>query len=404
MTLQEWISILKRSAESQDPDAARGSEVQSIATNGNSYFTVVQTQIDSSTSRLSLPQIVEISVAKCKEVRERYLKNEIKETDYIDLTNDLSDYTTKLITTWETKRNHSTQQLFRKIALFLSALFSFVIIGIPFFIKLLNENKKFKVETDQLKQKILQANEANSHAMLIKKLDNIPAILKEIKERYKDHRRQELINTQLVRDWQDDEKIQQEFKSRYDEEFERDIKRGASFLRIDQASNIEDQKPIPAQNLEGDQRVQAGASFLKELLKKPEDKRWEPVLQIAVTHACLLTAFKAALSAFNIDAARVQWEANGKYYSIKSTFSEKSPPVLLEIIRDPDNGTIKMVHVTVKGSMDIVSYNTIGHEDPKIIVHDAITEELKYAIAFGEDNRPQISDLNSQIDAKISST
>jgi hypothetical protein len=124
-------------------------------------------------------------------------------------------------------------------------------------------------------------------------------------------------------------------------------------------------------------------------------------LQIAVTHATLFTAFKAALSTFNIDAASVQWEKNGKYYSIKSILSNLSPPVILEMLRHPQTGTIEKVKVTVRGSIDIVSYDTEKLDAQNMLVPNAITEELKYSITFGANNRPVISDLHSQMSANI---
>lgn len=392
VTLQEWISLLKTATESQDLEIEKGTK----------YCPESQTQIDQMMSQLTLPQIVDISLEKFKELREEYLKNERRETDYLNQTADLADYTLKLIAAWEIKRNHTIKQLLRKFALILSALLSVVLIGIPFFLKLREADKKFKAEAIQLKQSIHQGIEDNTHALLLKKLENIPSILKEIKERYKDHRRQELINDQLLADWEDYEKIPSESRPLYDEEFERDIKRGACFLRIDRTLNIKDQTPLPFHHLESHQRVKEAASFLQELLKKSEDQRWSPILQMSITHASLLTAFQAALSAVNINVANVQWESNGKYYSIKSIFSDQFPPIILEIIRHPKTGTIEMVHVTVKGSMDIVSYQINGNENPKMIVPNVITEELKYSIAFDENHRPVISNLHSQMDASIS--
>jgi hypothetical protein len=326
----------------------------------------------------------------------------MKETEYLNLTNDLVEDTLKLIAAREAKRNQPIKRWLRSIAIVLSVLFSFVVIGIPFFLKLQNEDKKFKAEIDQLKEAVLQANQTDVQVMLLKKLDNIPFILNKIKERYKDHGRQELINSQIRNDWQDNEKIPVDSRTPYDEEFERDIKKGASFQRIDKILNIEDQQPLPLHQSNGDLSVQEAASFLKELLKKPEDQRWLPVLQIAATHASLLTAFKAALSAFNIDFASVQWEANGQYYSIKSIFSNRSPPVVLEIIRHPKNETIEKVNVTIKGSMDIVSYHTAGNEDPKMLIPGAITEELTYSIAFGEDHLPVVNALHSHMKSNVS--
>jgi hypothetical protein len=400
VTSQEWISILKRAAASQSPEA-EGSLHRDTVAKGMQYGTAIQSEMDASTSPLTISQIVDISMTKLKEIREKYLRDEIKEIDYINLTSDIVDPTLQLIAAWEAKKNHSVKEVLRRIALVASALLSLVLIGIPFFFILRKQERAFKAEIDRLKQAIFQANEVNSQAMVLKKLSNIPAILEEIKKRYTDHRRQELINDQLVADWEDYEKVPVESRPPYDEEFERDIKKGACFRRIDRVLNIEDQVPIPSPRLEGSQRVQQALSSLQALLKQPEDRRWAEVLQVAVTHASLLTAFLAALSAINIDVASVQWEANGQYYSIKATFSNQSFPVILEIIRHPKTGNIEKVNVTVKGSMDIVRYHTMGDENPQIIIPGAITEELKYSIAFGQNNRPVISDLHSQMKANF---
>lgn len=400
VTNQEWISILKRAAESQTPEA-EGRAHRMIVARGMQYGTASQGERDAATSLLTISQIVDISMTKLKEIREKYLRDEIKEIDYINLTSDIVDPTLQLIGTWEAQRNHSIKEILRRIALVASALFSLVLIGIPFFIILRKQEKAFKAETEQLNQAIFQANEANSQAMVLKKLSNIPAILEEIKKRYTDHRRQELINDQLVADWEDYEKVPLESRPPYDEDFERDIKKGACFRRIDRALNIEDQMPIPSPRLDGRQRLQQALTSLQALLKQPEDRRWAEVLQVAVTHASLLTAFLAALSAINVDVASVQWEANGQYYSIKAAFSNQSFPVILEILRHPKTGIIEKVNATVKGSMDIVRYHTTGDENPQVIIPRAITEDLTYSIAFGQNNRPIISDLHSQLKANF---
>lgn len=344
-----------------------------------------------------LPQIVEISIDKLKEAREKYLKNEMKEINFISLTNDITNSTLELIKGEEMKKSPSS----RKIALFLSALFSFILIGIPFFLKIRKEDKKLKTDICHFKQTILETCEANSYAILLKKLDHLPFILQDIQKQYTDHRRQELINAQMLADWRDGENIPLESRPLYDREFENDIQAGASFQRIDRASNIEDKERLPLLKLHTNSRVKEGAAFLKELIKKPEDQRWEMILQLAVTHASLFTAFKAVLAAFNVDAAKIQWEKNGKYYSIKSVFSDTFPPIILEIIRHSQYETIEKVIVTVRGSLDIVSYNTARHDDLRIIIPKAITEELHYSISFGEDNRPMISNLHSQMQANI---
>lgn len=398
---QQWAAILKTILKLQNLEAESDIAKQVIVAKGNQYCIVNQTQIDSSVSQLTLPQIVGVSLAKLKEVQEGYLKNTIKDTDYIHLTNDITDDTLQLITVHEKARDHSITQLLRKCALVLSALLSCIIIGIPFFLKLRQEDKKFRAEITSLKQSVLQAREDNSKAMLLKKINNIPSILEEIKKRFTDQRRQELINTQLLTDWLEDEKIPVESRPPYDAEFESDIKAGASFQRIDNVLNIEDKERLPALHLNAEQRIQEAAAFLKALLQDPGDQRWEPVLQLAVTHAGLFTAFKAALAAFNIDASNIQWENNGKYYSIKSISSDEFPPVILEIIRHPKTERIEQVNVTVKGSVNIVSYNIAESEASKMMISDAITEELRYSIIFGEDNRPIVRDLHSQLEERL---
>lgn len=392
ITPQDWISILK---------TAEARKKKTHPTFFTNLSESPQEQIDPF-SRFSLAQFVELSLLKLKEIREEYLKNEIDETTYIALSNDIADYTFKLIAAQEEERNHSLRQWLRKAALALSALFSLVLIGIPFFLKLRREEKNFEAEIDQFRQAVVQACKANSHARLLRQLTHIPSMLEKIKAHYTDHRREELINTQMREDWLEYQRIPVESRPSCDEEFEKDIKRGASFRRIDKALNIEDKERIPPLHLDAHQRVQKAVAFLKELIKTPEDRRWEQILQLSVTHACLTTTFKAILSAFNIDETSIQWEENGKYYSIKSVFSDEFPPVILGIMRHPKTKTIEKVLVAIKGSLDIVSYNTAGNELPRMIVPNAITEELKYLITFGEDHLPLISNLHSHIESHIS--
>ncbi len=69
VTPQEWMSILKTAVESQNLGIENGMTHQYIVVKDNRYCTVNQTQTDPSNPKLSLSQIVEISVHKLKEVR-----------------------------------------------------------------------------------------------------------------------------------------------------------------------------------------------------------------------------------------------------------------------------------------------------------------------------------------------
>ena len=341
-------------------------------------------------------EIIQISLAKLNELREKYLNNEVEEVEYLNQTQEIVDQTRLRITSWENRRNHPVKQL---LSLFAYAFSPF---KIPYFLKISEEDWKFKYEMNTFKESIRQANERNLKGLVGKKLAGMAPLYAQLKERFNDDRKRELINTQLILDWQEYEKTPAILRSPFMDEFERDIKNGASFKRIDPVLNIEDHEPLPPPYLDSKKRVEEALALLQELLKKTEDQKWNSILQFSVTHATLITAFRLPLSTYNIEASKVQWESEGKYDSIKSVFSKNSPPVVVEVIRSPQNGLIEKVKVIVKGSIDIVSYHPGEKEaDQKTIAPDALKIELKYAIIFDEKNQPLIQELQTQMITKI---
>lgn len=345
-----------------------------------------------------LSQIVETSLAKMVEIREKYLKNEMDQTEYINLTDDITDLTLIRIS----NREKTIDNLFKPLLRLISYAFS--PLKIPYFEKFDEEDQKFKETLASDRLKISQANDDNVKEMVVKKIKNLTPLFQELKERFNDERKKELINIQLVADWQEYEKTPAILRHPYMDEFERDINNGARFLRKDPALKIDDTVPLPLIQTDPKQRVQKASFYLQELLKKPDDQRWATILQIAATHATFITAFRYPLSIFNIDASKFQWQSKGKYYSIKSVFSKLYAPNVLEVIRSPQTGIIEKVNVTIKGSMDIVrSSLSVNEETVKIILPDALKEELQFSIIFAENKQPAIQDLLSRIETNIPS-
>lgn len=386
-TPKEWISILKTATQPLEE------KIRSLVVEKDKRFIAIpENQLGDSLNPLPLNLIVNYSLEYLKNVQQDFLNKKLNDADYLDQTEDIALYTGQFI-------DQSSQPSYlRRFLLLLSAILSPLLIGIPFFLKMKREDEKLIKQQNQFKEQIEKAKESNFQVLVKAKLEELPSLVDRINKEFTDKRKQALLNKQIFADWEEDNALLSEEKASFDPEFERDIKSGATFIRIDRSLNIEDKEPVPAKDLGREQRVEKGLLLLDELLVKPADLRWREILQLLVTHANLLTAFKAALSAFNISVTHIQWEASGLCYSLKAVFSDDYPPVIIEVKRHLERNNIERVDVKVKGSMDIVIVNLEGKESPKMVFPHVVSESLTYFVSFDEKTElPRVEHLHSEL-------
>jgi hypothetical protein len=189
-------------------------------------------------------------------------------------------------------------------------------------------------------------------------------------------------------------------------QFSKDIGRSQSFIRIDQDQNIRDQHPIPSdENRVHESRVQQGSNAIDKIVEiNPEkNRRWAPILQMAVLQTNLNGAFGLPIYYLGTSCANVSWVEDGKDFALTTKFSERTPPAILEIIRNKDQ-EIESVHVSFTGQLNFVKKIEGGQEsekDGQVVIDNALNAKVSYKITLGEDGRPIFSDFKHEFHTSI---
>lgn len=393
---EAWVNVLREAVESR---TAKAQEHKYITFDGKKYEALTQSQLATTDQKIPLAEIVAKSSEQFEALKQSFSTGEIKQKEYDKLVDELSFYTNRLIVGRVSKRNQVGKLFLRGISYAVAVVSSLIFgIGIPLWRKLRKLDGDFKTEIALFKNHVLQG------VMLAKgvedQLSRIPSILKDLDNSVTDDDRLALLQKRMEEDYPKGE----ELKKPNVHQFEKDINRGVAFFRKDKAQGIDDKAPQPSYTLKGKQRIQSGAALIDDLLKKTErDKQWKFPLQLVTNQTSLNAVFDAVVLMFNVDAVGngVMWEDpdTGKPYALKAAFSDKLPPIGLEIIRDPRSNEIKEVKVAVTGYLDIISFNTGKGSDTNMIAPQAIMGSVNYTLTLDNDGRPVISDLYSNIEA-----
>lgn len=427
ITPQKWIDLLEQVVQSRGPGAIKGQERQCIVTQaGKEYEVLNRTQLQQPYSKLSMEQIVNLSVAMFEELKKSFKQGQINERNFVELTGKISTYTENLIEEREARRNEWgwNWNLVRRTLKAISGFFSIFIIGIPLFVKLRQMDADFKAENVLLKDRIHKpTQEALSRLEKVKKeydkvqnahvlgqefgkleeidrkkaqikegiqnqLKKIPAALSEVKQ-ISDKERQKALQKRMISDYPAD--------TPYCAQFKNDINRGITFYRIDKFLKIKDKSAQPHPQHDPDAQFMKGVRLLHELTTNENEKDWEIAIQMVANQTSLNILFDSIIMNLNVNAFPDIWmdPENQEKFALKSAFSEHLPAITLEVVRNR-RGEIERVDVKIKGYIDILEYK-LPSKKQNVLFPQAIEGELSYSMKLGKDQHPIISDFTSQI-------
>lgn len=378
--------------------------------------------------KLSIDQIVDTSLAQFEKLKEEFTNSKIEDHEFEELTQQLSHYTEQLVDFRTLKRNQSTRRyLLIGIVKFISRFFGFFKITIPLFHKLIQSQQESTSKDIQLKAKIKQPTEdalkkleklkqtsqdakdslgksfyqlevqekiesekENIKREVQSKIDRVPEVISDLRKMVSDQNNLQMLQKQFIKDFQDvgSESL-----------FDKDMKRGIAFLRKDDFLKIDDEHPEPSYDLLDEERVKKGEALLKELLLKEDDPRWEKSIKLLATQTSLNILLGSIILVLNANLFSEIWTdpENNKMFALTACFSDRLPPVNIEIIRHHQTQQIEKININVKGYLDIMKYFTEEMGKKEMIMPKAVVAELSYSIALG-DHYPIVDNLNSSIE------
>lgn len=374
ININTWVNLLENATQSQK------NEHKYIVLSDKNF--ALGSKLNTFAKKLSIEQIVTISKNKIEEAAKAYEKGGINEKEFSELSGRIAAYTEKLIEAREIKWNQPFKRFARGVALITSLI---SIIGIPIFLKLKQTTKKFEDEIRDWKAAMGsakdQASEMERESMNIEqRIKRIPYILEELTSSVKDKDRVNSLKSGILKD------IESTKESDYTEQFYKDMNRGEAFIRKDKLLGIEDNTPMPSEEIKGKERIKEGKNLIQKMTEREKDKPWELILQSVVTQTSLNNIFDGAIMLFNIEGGL--WSVNRNDYSLKAVFSEHHPPIILNIIRNPETKEIEQVNVEVKGDLNIIRYMTNTNQNLDTVFPGAIKGELKYSITLDENKKP----------------
>jgi hypothetical protein len=190
-------------------------------------------------------------------------------------------------------------------------------------------------------------------------------------------------------------------------QFEKDMGRGATFKRVDvdAARAIRDATPQPSP--QSTKKISDTAYAISELIAKPEDAKWAPILQMAVSQTSLNGAFFGSRIVLTDLGSQVQWhDESGNNFALLPEFPDKLPPVEIEVKRD-QNGLIEKVNVCVNGRLDLVKKKLSGKSHDKddsvneVIIEGAVRTSLRYTVNAGPNNSAVLSDVECNSETNV---
>lgn len=359
--------------------------------------------ISSDSKKLSLKAIVNATTSEFRSMPELLEAGKISTKEYTELGNKLSNLANKLIDQRIAKRNQFAKVFLRKLAYVIAFLSCFLLgLGIPLFRRLKKMDNDFESEIRTLKGKIFNAKVRSEKALEVKRfVTETPTLVEELQKDVSDEDVRNWIQRQVDHNYP----TGKELTSRKVKQFENDIARGIRFLRKDLTHQIEDQLPQPNQKLTGTERVTNAAALVDELLKSEKDKEWKIALQLVTNQTSLNSLFENIMATFGfkaVDEYELQWIVDGNHYTIKLAFSEKQPPITLEIVRDKHTDEITKINVEVNGILDVIEFNANDSDFPtKKLVPGLIEGNLRYSVTLNDQGRPVISAVERDLEVHL---
>lgn len=314
-------------------------------------------------------------------------------------------------------KNFSTQRESQKYSLLLkiSAVFSFVLIGLIPYLFLRNINQKIDAETQKLNQCAEQL-EKNQHPDFPRNKEVEAKVLEQAPEWFKEA---DSYNT--------DEKVLAEVQGAltqyvdtmtplevdngppipYVREFYKDCKNGISYLRVD-GYLIDVQPHKEPKGMSQKEAAVFQAQGLDELISNLNDMKWRNTLQTIVGQGPVLSIVYGYLTTFTAASEKMQWtDSRTKASYFLSAHLEKLPPIKLIIHRDPKTKLIMNIEVNVTSYLSLVQYQFSEKSDTQIyrevgIVKPILSSHcLKYNVRLDENEKPHVFALKNTVTLNV---
>jgi len=187
-------------------------------------------------------------------------------------------------------------------------------------------------------------------------------------------------------------------------QFKKDYLRKMEFERTDAYHKIVDERAVPHDFKNLDERLVFAANAIQELClpDNEHNQRFIPVIQMAVTQMSL-AVFGAAEGSFH-QSYFYTWSDGTDEFRWETTNDAK---IKIEVIHG-SLGDIEKVNVEVKGGVHIIEKNTSTEFDEslpstenKIVIKDAIFVKFNYSMKFDNDGALQIEDYDCKYNISL---
>lgn len=183
-------------------------------------------------------------------------------------------------------------------------------------------------------------------------------------------------------------------------QFKADYMRTFEFEREDAYHKIMDEKAVPNNFQNLDERLKFAAKAIEDLClpNNAHNQKFIPVIQMAVTQMSL-GDFGNAEGSFH-PSYFYNWSDGTNEFRWETTNNSK---IKIEVIHD-SLGDIEKVNVKIKGGVQIIQKNTNNELDTgenKIVIKDAIIVKSSYSLKFDNDGAIQIEDYVCKYDISL---
>lgn len=290
---------------------------------------------------------------------------------------DITGYTQQLIEVHEAK----SKPFLRQIALIISFLASFMLVGIPFFVRLRKVDKEMRCLREDLQQ--------------LKRIQEEIALKDAAKELF-----HVLKNDILSSPFMTDELLNAEMQEIMEREFQKikpasnplivpifqvDMERNALMKRTD--GNIKDEKPQPPLGIPN--RLEQGLKLIRQMIKTEEDKKWEAALQLAMGQT-FLNVILGDIIPFFVQAATTHTVNDDLYLELK-----KAGPLVICLTPMRDKkGNIEKLKLTIEAQDYHISVNPLaghGKTYKAPVIPRAMQVNAECFLTLGEKNAPLVS-------------
>lgn len=375
---QKWKEILEVIVKSQKSEKNCPCRSQYAIVAGKKYTYSEQAKIGEGRQLLT-KEIVEISTATLEAIKAGDQISGEKNAQNLKEIKEITDYTQQLIEMHEAK----SKPLLRQVALIVSFLASFILVGIPFFVRLRRVNQEMKCLREDLHQ--------------LKRIQEEIALKDAAKELF-----HVLKNNILSHPLMTDEILNAEMQKMMEREFQKiksaanplivpifqvDMERNALMKRTD--GNIKDEKPQPPLGISN--RLKEGLKLIRQMIKTEEDKKWEALLQLAMGQTFFNVILGDIIPLF-IQAATTHTVNDVLYLELK-----KADPLVICLtpMRD-DKGNIEKLKMTIEAQGYHISVNPLaghGKAYKAPVIPQAMQVNAECFLTLGEKGAPILSDF-----------